>query len=81
MSDTVCGKCHKNFSVSEHQSGLVFNDQLFICEDCIEDTPEEEFKQWISVKVENSTAGMPIGLWLIHEQNKDKPMFSSVKIQ
>jgi hypothetical protein len=23
--------------------------------------------------------GMPIGLWLIHEQNKDKPMLSRTK--
>jgi len=79
MPEKICSKCHKHFSASQHQSGLVFNDRLFVCEDCIEDTPEAEFERWVSVKIEESTVGMPIGLWLIHEQNKDKQLFIQSK--
>lgn len=80
MSDKLCSKCHKTFSISRHQSGLVFDDAIFLCEDCCEHTPEAELELWKASKMHDDSTGMPIGLWLIHEQNKDKqPLISSKK--
>ena len=80
MPEKICSKCHKQFSASEHLSGLVFDDKLFVCEHCVEETPEAEMEQWVSIKVEeDSLIGMPIGLWLIHEQNKGRSLFIQPK--
>lgn len=79
MSEKICSKCHKTFSIIKHQSGLVFDEHMFVCEDCCEHTDEAEFEQWKASKMQNPDIGMPIGLWLIHEHNKDKPLFTTKK--
>ncbi len=52
----------------------MFNDEHFICERCSGELSEEKL---ISVMGERRR-GMPIAVWLIHEQNKDKP-FMTIK--
>jgi len=35
--------------------------------------------EWSRSTMQDPGCGMPIALWLIHEQNKDKPLFSKRK--
>jgi hypothetical protein len=78
ISEKMCEMCKQKFHLQEHQSGLVFDDKFFICEDCRTNTPEQEIMDW-SQSMMRSSAAMPISLWLIQEQNKNKPPFSRRK--
>lgn len=79
ISEKICEMCKQKFHLQEHQSGLVFDDKFFICEDCRTNTPEEEIIGWSQSTMRSSPAAMPISLWLIQEQNKNKPPFSRRK--
>ena len=79
MVERTCEICKHKIDLNEHQSGLVFDDHIFICEPCSSHTPEEKIKEWTQSTMHCSETGMPIALWLIKEQNKDKPMFSKKK--
>jgi len=74
-----CGICKHEIELIENQKGLVFEDSLFVCEDCASNTPEHELEEWSSKMLRHEGSGMPIALWLIHEQNKDKPLFTKKK--
>gem|GEM_PF-2994819 len=37
----MCEMCKQKFHLQEHQSGLVFDDKFFICEDCRTNTPDQ----------------------------------------
>lgn len=67
--------CKHKFHLQEHPSGLVFDDKFFLCEDCSTNTPEPEMTEWSQTIMRQSTSAMPISLWLIHEQNKNKQPF------
>ncbi|HDM66811.1 MAG TPA: hypothetical protein ENG62_00285 [Thermoplasmatales archaeon] len=56
----------------------MFNDKHFICERCHQHLSNEELEQWKHSVMGESKSGMPIAVWLIHEQNKDKP-FMTIK--
>jgi len=79
ISEKTCEMCKNKFHLQEHQSGLVFDDKFFICEDCRTNTPEPEIMEWSQSTMRSSASAMPISLWLIQEQNKDKPPFSRRK--
>lgn len=79
MSEKTCGICQNKFHLHNHQSGLVFNDKIFVCEECSKNTSENDIMDWSRSIMQNPGCGMPIALWLIHEQNKDKPLFSKRK--
>jgi hypothetical protein len=79
ISEKTCEMCKHKFHLQEHQSGLVFDDKFFICEDCRTNTPEPEIMEWSQSTMRSSASAMPISLWLIQEQNKDKPPFSRRK--
>ncbi len=79
MSEKTCGICQNKFHLHEHQSGLVFNDKIFVCEECSKNTSENDIMEWSRSTMQDPGCGMPIALWLIHEQNKDKPLFSKRK--
>ncbi len=79
MVERTCEKCKHVIDLNEHKSGLVFEDKIFICEPCSNHTSEEEIKEWKQSVMHCSENGMPIALWLIKEQNKDKTMFSMKK--
>ena len=79
ISEKTCEMCKHKFHLQEHQSGLVFDDKFFICEDCRTNTPEPEIIEWSQSTMRSSASAMPISLWLIQEQNKDKPPFSRRK--
>ena len=55
-----------------HQSGLVFKDRHFVCEQCSKKHSDEEINEWSKSVMRQPECGMPIALWLIHEQNKGK---------
>jgi hypothetical protein len=79
MQEVVCGKCQHRFHLHDHQSGLVFDDKIFICEQCSKNTSENDMREWTRSVMQDPGFGMPIALWLIHEQNKNKPLFSKRK--
>ena len=79
MPEKTCGICSKKFSLSQNFSGLVFNDEYFVCETCCETHSEKELIDWSKTVMQSPENGMPIGLWLIHEQNKDKTMMTVKK--
>ncbi|RLF27104.1 MAG: hypothetical protein DRN08_01435 [Thermoplasmata archaeon] len=79
MPEKTCVLCKNKFSLETNQHGLVFDDRFFVCEECCNITSEEDLINWTKTVMHTPSTGMPIALWLIHEQNKDKPMFSRKK--
>ena len=79
-AEKTCSLCNRKIVLSENLSGLVFNDEHFLCEDCCEHNSEDELMNWTKTIMQDPTKGMPIALWLIHEQNKNKTMMSSTKL-
>ncbi len=79
MSEKTCDVCKNMFYLTNNQSGLVFNDRFFVCESCSSHMSEDEIECWTKSIMQDPEHGMPIGLWLIHEHNKDKPLFSQKK--
>ena len=81
MFEKTCSICSRKISLTENPSGLVFNDEIFVCEDCCSQHSKEEIHNITKTIMQNptSTTGMPIALWLIHEQNKDKTMMTVKK--
>ena len=75
----TCGVCKTEIDLNDHQSGLVFEDKIFVCKECCHSTSEHDLKEWSQSIMRESGTGMPIALWLVHEQNKDKPMLSKTK--
>ena len=71
--------CKNVISLHNHQLGLVFEDNIFVCEDCCNRHSEEEIREWSATVMQSPLTGMPIALWLIHEENKDKPLFTRKK--
>jgi len=47
-----------------------------LCEDCCSNHSEEDLSNWTKTVMQDPQNGMPIALWLIHEQNKDKTMMT-----
>ena len=79
MVERTCGLCNHKIDLNENLRGLVFDDKIFVCEDCCSHTEEHEITRWSQSMMNIAECGMPVGLWLIHEQNKDKPLFSKTK--
>ena len=76
MSEQKCEICSRKISLHENPLGLVFRDEFFVCEKCVEKHPEEKILTLIKTTMQSSENGMPIALWLIHEQNKNKTMMT-----
>ena len=76
-TERICSLCNRKILLSEHLSGLVFNDEHFLCEDCCKNEPDNDLTDWVKTVMQDPKDGMPIALWLIHEQNKDKTMMSA----
>ena len=71
--------CNKKMLIAEHPLGLVFKDKHFVCESCSCKHSKEEISKLTKTIMQSQQNGMPIALWLIHEQNKDKTMMSACK--
>ena len=72
IPEKKCDICGKTFHLHEHKSGFVLKDEHFICKD----HTDEEVKIFTKTVMQDRFNGMPIGLWLIHEQNKNKTMMT-----
>jgi len=75
MPEKTCMICSQKISLSGNPSGLVFNDEHFVCEECCE-SHYDDIKKLTKTIMQSPDEGMPIALWLIHEQNKDKPFMT-----
>ena len=62
--------------LDENPLGLVFRDRHFVCESCSSKHSKEEITKLTKTIMQSHHNGMPIALWLIHEQNKDKTMMT-----
>ena len=67
-----CDLCNRNITINLNESGLVFDDKYFLCGECHETHSNEELDNWVKTIMNDPVKGMPISLWLIHEQNKNK---------
>jgi len=74
--EKTCTVCSKKILLEDHPLGLVFEDKIFVCQDCAERHHETEISKLTKTIMQSSNSGMPIALWLIHEQNKDKTMMT-----
>ncbi len=77
MKRKICDVCNQHFHPDENRSGIVVNEDHFICEPCTKKLESDEMQIPSSIMADETKA-MPIALWLIKEENKDKP-FMSVK--
>lgn len=79
MIERSCEICKSKIELSDNSTGLVFDDRFFICSDCQANKSEEEIQEFCNSVMQHPDNGMPIALWLIHEHNKDMPIFSQKK--
>ena len=79
MIEKTCSICSQKITLSKHLSGLVFEDEHFLCEECCTSQSDEDIMNWTRTIMQSPQNGMPIALWLVHEQNKDKVIMSSKK--
>jgi len=75
-----CGMCKNQIDLNENMKGLVFDDQLFVCEHCSTTNSEGELNEWSSKMLRHEGCGMPIGLWLVQEHNRGRPLFSKKRL-
>jgi hypothetical protein len=68
--------CNQKITINENSLGFVFEDKHFLCEGCHGSHSEEELNSWMHTIMQDPSGGMPIALWLIHEQNKGKTIMS-----
>lgn len=76
ISEKTCIICSKKIDINQHPLGLVIQDEHFICETCNDGHSKEEISNFSKTVMRSPDSGMPIALWLIHEQNKDKTMMT-----
>ena len=79
INEHTCSICNNKIDLKKNPSGLVFNNKHFVCQDCCVHHSEEEINDLCKSVMHSSQNGMPIALWIIHEQNKDKIMMSGKK--
>jgi len=79
MPEKICDICSKKINLNDHPLGLVFEDQIFICQDCSTKHSQKELSKLSKTIMQCPNNGMPIALWIIHEQNRDKTMMTVKK--
>jgi len=79
MHVKTCSICSQEISLISNPSGLVFEDEHFVCEECCSNRSRNTTESWTRNIMQSPENGMPIALWLIHEQNKEKTMMSIKK--
>jgi len=79
MDVKTCNICSKKIFLHENRSGLVFDDKHFVCQECTKNHSDEELMFLVKTTMHTTDSGMPIRLWLIHEENKNKTMMTVKK--
>ncbi len=77
MNSKLCEVCNQQFHLDENRSGIVVDEDHFVCETCTKKLHHEEIPPPCSMMSDEKKM-MPIALWMIKEENKDK-QFMSVK--
>ena len=70
LHSRICDLCNKTMSLEENLSGLVIDDSHFLCEECCQESSNEELSIWTTSKKANPGDLKPIALWLMKEKNK-----------
>jgi hypothetical protein len=76
ITEKICGLCNRKISLSDNLSGLVFDDEHFLCEECSSNNSHDVIDNWTKSFMQKTSEGMPVALWVIQEQNKDKTLMS-----
>ena len=76
ITEKICDICSKKIDLHDHPLGLVFEDKFFVCEECVDRHHHEGSSKLTKTIMQSQNNGMPIAVWLIHEQNKDKTMMT-----
>lgn len=76
ITERTCMICNEKILLKEHPLGLVFKDEHFLCQKCNERHSKEELSKLTKTIMQSPDDGMPIALWIIHEQNKNKTMMT-----
>ena len=71
-----CEICEKDFDLHHNRLGLVIDEHHFICESCNKELSDDDRENLPVSVMHSEVKEMPIALWLIQEQNKDKPFMS-----
>jgi hypothetical protein len=71
-----CEICEKDFNLLHNRLGLVIDEHHFICESCNKELTDDDREHLPVSVMQSDIKEMPIALWLIQEQNKDKPFMS-----
>ena len=79
ISEKNCIICSKKIDLDKNPQGLVFKDEHFVCEECNNKHSREQLTKLSKTIMQSPSNGMPIAIWLIHEQNKDKTMMTVKK--
>lgn len=78
-TERVCDLCNRQILLDNNLSGLVFDDEYFLCEDCCNNNSQRDIEDWTESIMQKPSKGMPVALWIIHEQNKGKTLMSRKK--
>ncbi len=76
ITERTCMICNEKILLKEHPLGLVFEDEHFLCQKCNKRHSKEELSKLTKTIMQSPDRGMPIALWIIHEQNKNKTMMT-----
>jgi hypothetical protein len=79
ITEKTCVKCSRKISLDKNLYGLVFNDEIFLCENCCNKQSDKDLMNWTKTTMHSPQSGMPIAIWLIHEQNRNKIIMSENK--
>ncbi|MFP4112046.1 MAG: hypothetical protein ACLFPQ_00195 [Candidatus Woesearchaeota archaeon] len=59
-----CTLCNKEIELEKNLTGLVINDDIFICQHCCSTNPKNMLLDWINQKTDNAPNFRPIVSWL-----------------
>lgn len=69
--EKTCSFCENIFSLKEHSTGLVLNDEHFICTNCCQNNDINKIKTWAIVKSDELPKLRPIHIWMLEQESKD----------
>lgn len=65
-----CGFCNKEFDIRQDRDGMVLNDTVFVCQECIQNNSREKMFEWMCSQLGMSNNYKSINIWLHEQDNK-----------
>lgn len=62
-----CGFCDEHFLLHENHTGLVLNDNHFLCANCCSNNPNEKIINWAKLNSDETISLRPIHVWMIEK--------------